>query len=330
MIYPKFLVPNDTIGITAPSGGCSSESKAAELDLSEKQLRNAGYRVVETPNSRLPGVVSSSGEVRAKELADLYNSPDVKAIICARGGDFLIDMLPYVDYELIKNNPKWIQGYSDPTSLLYSITTKLDIATIYSFNGGGYGFNKLDRSHKDSLSILRGDIPVQESYPFYQGEEDGGLEEYIFTEPVEWEILNTDNINVNGRLIGGCMECLADIIGTPYEDTTKFIERYKEDGFIWYFDIFALRSEIVYNTLWHMKAAGWFNHAKAIIFGRVRFPGTFLDMTYQEAVVRALPDIPLIFNADVGHVAPRMTMINGSLATLKAADGKGSLAMKLL
>ncbi len=328
MIYPTFLKENDTIGITAPSGGCY-EGKVEELELSKKQLANAGYKVIETPNTRLPGVVSSSGEVRARELSDLFNNTDVKAIVCARGGDFLIDMLPYVDYNIIKNNPKWIQGYSDPTSLLYSITTKLDIATIYGFNGGGYGFNKLDRPHKDSLSILKGDIVEQKSYPFYQGDQDGGLEEYIFTEPVEWKLLNTDNIEAKGRLIGGCMECLADIIGTPYEDTLGFIRRYKEDGFIWYFDIFALRAEIVYNTLWHMKEAGWFKHAKAFVFGRVRFPGTLIDMTYEEAIVRALPDSPIVFNADVGHVAPRMTMINGSVATLRAADGKGSLKMEL-
>ncbi len=328
MIYPDFLKENDTIGITAPSGGCY-DGKIEELELSEKQLGQAGFNVIETDNTRLPGIVSSTGEVRAKELAELFNNPKVKAIICARGGDFLIDMLPYVDYEIIKNNPKWVQGYSDPTSLLYSITTKLDIATIYSFNGGGYGYNKLDRSHMDSLSILKGNIVKQESYPFYQGQKDDNIEECIYTEPVFWELLNTNNIHATGRLIGGCMECLADIIGTPYEDTPGFIERYKEDGFIWYFDIFALRAETVYNTLWHMKAAGWFKYAKAFIFGRVCFPGTLLDMTYQEAIVRALPDSPIVFNADVGHVAPRMTMINGCVATLDAVGGKGSLEMKL-
>ena len=183
MIYPEFLKENDTIGITAPSGGCY-EGKVLELELSEKQLGHAGFNVIETGNTRLPGVVSSSGEVRAAELSELFNNPEVKAIICARGGDFLIDMLPYVDYDIIKNNPKWIQGYSDPTSLLYSITTKLDIATIYSFNGGGYGYNKLDRSHMDSLSILNGNIVKQESYPFYQGKKDDSMEECIYTEPV--------------------------------------------------------------------------------------------------------------------------------------------------
>jgi len=102
MIYPEFLKENDTIGITAPSGGCY-EGKAEELELSEKQLTHAGFNVIETDNARLPGVVSSTGKVRAKELAELFNNPEVKAIICARGGDFLIDMLPYVDYDIIKN-----------------------------------------------------------------------------------------------------------------------------------------------------------------------------------------------------------------------------------
>lgn len=51
--------------------------------------------------------------------------------MCASGGEFLLEILPYIDFDLLKNNPKFVCGFSDPTGLLYPITTKCDIATIY-------------------------------------------------------------------------------------------------------------------------------------------------------------------------------------------------------
>jgi len=329
MIYSAFLKENDTIGITAVSAGIEGE-KIKQLDLSEANLREQGYKIIETKNVRAGGIVSSSGEERAAQLKALFLDDSVWLVLCASGGDFLIDMLPYVDYEAIKANPKWIQGYSDPTSLLYSVTTLLDIATIYGFNGGGYGMTKLHKSHEDSFAILRGDIVEQGSFEFHEGKKDGKLDGYVLTEPVHWKNLNGEEVSVKGRLLGGCMECLADIIGTPYDGTKKFLERYKTDGVLWYFDIFGLRSEQVYNTLWHMKQAGWFEGAVGFMFGRVMFPGTFLDMSYEEAIVRALGDVPIVFNMDIGHVAPRMTVINGAMGELFSKDGKGTFKMNLL
>ncbi|MBE5948508.1 MAG: LD-carboxypeptidase [Lachnospiraceae bacterium] len=328
MIYPKFLKENDTIGITAVSAGIEGE-KLKQLDLSEDNIRAQGHKIVETNNVRAGGVVSSTGKERAKQLKELFEDDTVQMVLCAAGGDFLIDMLPYVNYETIKANPKWIQGYSDPTSLLYSVTTLLDIATIYGFNGGGYGMRELHRSHEDSFAILRGDIVEQGSFEFHEGEKDGKLDGYVLTEPVYWKNLNGEEVSVKGRLLGGCLECLADIIGTPYDGTKKFLEKYKSDGVLWYFDIFGLRSEQVYNTLWHMKQAGWFEGAAGFMFGRVMFPGTFLDMTYEEAIVRALGDAPIVFNMDIGHVAPRMTVINGAMGELSSRGGKGTLKMSL-
>lgn len=328
MIYPGFLEENNTIGITAVSAGIEGE-KLKQLDLSEENIRAQGYKVIETKNVRAGGIVSSTGKERAEQLKELCKDSSVQMILCATGGDFLIDMLPYVDYEAIKANPKWIQGYSDPTSLLYSITTLLDIATIYGFNGGGYGMRELHKSHEDSFAILRGDIVEQGSYEFYEGKKDGKLEGYVLTEPVYWKNLTDKEVKVKGRLLGGCMECLADIIGTPYDGTKRFLEKYKSDGILWYFDIFGLRSEQVYNTLWHMKQAGWFEGAAGFMFGRVMFPGTFLDMSYEEAIVRALGDAPIVFNMDIGHVAPRMTVINGAMGELFSKDGKGTFKMSL-
>ena len=76
-------------------------------------------------------------------------------ILCAKGGDLLFEILDKVDYQALKANPKWVQGYSDPTSLLYAITTKYDIATIYGLNGKGYDSLVLAKYHLNNLDYYQ-------------------------------------------------------------------------------------------------------------------------------------------------------------------------------
>lgn len=243
MIYPEFLKKNDIIGITAPSAGIGEE-KVNAFNVSIHNLENAGFRIVETENVRNGGVVSTSGENRASELMQLFVDKNIKMVMCARGGDFLIDMLPYVDFAELTKNPKWLQGSSDPTSLLYAITTNYDIATIYGPCAASFDMSDLHPSLINSIEIIKGNIVIQNSFDMYESEKNKTIDGYNLTNNVEWKNLNGD-FNITGRLIGGCMDCLVDIIGTPYDGTLKFIEKYKEEGIVWYFDIFALRSEEV-------------------------------------------------------------------------------------
>lgn len=79
-----------------------------------------------------------------------------------------------------------------------------------------------------------------------------------------------------------------------------------------------------------MKQAAWFQYAKGFIFGRTLFEGTMLDMSYEDAIIRALGEnVPIIMDADIGHVAPKFTIINGAIGHWKAEKGKGSLEMIL-
>ena len=238
-------------------------------------------------------------------------------------------MLPTINWKNIKQNPKWIMGYSDPTALLYITTTKLDIATIYGCNAGSFDQTNLHECLKNNLKILSGNILTQKSFDLYQK---GWLEEsdgYNLTEPVYWEDLNGE-VNIQGRIIGGCLDCLKDIIGTPYDYTKKFIEKYKDDGFIWYFDVCELSVEEFYRTLFQMKEAGWFEYIKGVVVGRVAVPRCFYkDFSYQDALKKIFPNIPLIFNADIGHVPPKMTIINGSIAKVTCKEGKGAISQTL-
>ena len=327
MLYPRFLEKNDIIGITAPSQGVGDH--LASFKKSIKTLEEYGYKIKETASVRNKGMVSTTGEKRSQELDEVITDKNVKMIICASGEDFLLEMLPTINWKNIKQNPKWIMGYSDPTALLYITTTKLDIATIYGCNAGSFDQTNLHECLKNNLKILSGNILTQKSFDLYQK---GWLEEsdgYNLTEPVYWEDLNGE-VNIQGRIIGGCLDCLKDIIGTPYDYTKKFIEKYKDDGFIWYFDVCELSVEEFYRTLFQMKEAGWFEYIKGVVVGRVAVPRCFYkDFSYQDALKKIFPNIPLIFNADIGHVPPKMTIINGSIAKVTCKEGKGAISQTL-
>ena len=326
MIYPEFIKRGGTIGVPAPSSGIYSDD--VEFDISLDRLRAEGYKIKETASVRSGKVESAPPAVRGEELNSLFRDGEVDSIICASGGDFLISMLPYVDLELIRKNPKWVQGYSDPTSLLYTITTKCDVATVYGANAGGFWQTKTDRSFDYSLDVIRGDIPIQKSFELYERDRSGRDGGYNLTEKVEWIAPNGD-FKARGRIIGGCLDCLADLVGTRFDGTLDFIDKYRADGFIWYFDIFAMKAEMVHNTLFKMKDMGMFEHARGFIFGRVCFPSSFADVTYIEAAQKILGDAPMVFDADVGHVAPKFTLINGAIGELEVFDGKGQLKMIL-
>lgn len=336
MIYPKFINTNDTIGVTAPSDGITRKEKIYRLNSAIKNINNYGFKVKETTNVRISNKgKSGSSKEQTTQLMSLFQDNTIKTIICAAGGDFLLEILPHIDFNIIKNNPKWIQGYSDPTSLLYIITTTLDIATIYGSNFGDFGMNPWHQSLTNNIEILQGNILTQISFDKYEKnyqEYKVGDEPYVLTETVYWQNLNNEPIiQVTGRIIGGCIDCLNDLFGTRFDNTKNFIEKYKSDGIIWYFDNCEFSSEQLIRTLHKFRDNGWFNYTKGIIFGRSATESSYYDISFEDAIRHSLDElnIPIIINADIGHVSPRMTIINGAVATITSNEGKGKITFEL-
>lgn len=141
IIYPSKLEKDNKIGITAPSDGANLETIEYSID----NIKNLDYDVIETNNVRTSqGIVSSDGRKRAYEFIKLWEDSKIGYIVSARGGEFLMEMIPFLDkYENnIKSRlPKWVQGYSDTSLLLYYLTTKYRISTIHFENLGGYSKN---------------------------------------------------------------------------------------------------------------------------------------------------------------------------------------------
>lgn len=335
MFYPKFLKNGSTIGVCAPSDGVFLKKDINKFNNAIKKINNININVKETEHTRnsIKGK-SADSKIQAKELECLFLDKDVEAIICLSGGDFLLEILPYINFDIIKENPKWLQGYSDPTSLLYILTTKYDIATLYANNFKAFGMNNWHKSFLDNIEILKGNIIKQESFLKYEKnpkEIVTGLEEYNLDTKVKWENINRDEVNIKGRIIGGCIDILSELFGTKYDNTLNFITKYSKDGTIWYFDNCELSIEMLIRVLWKFKENGWFNYCKGIVFGRSANENSYYDITFREAILRSLGDlnIPLIINADIGHIPPRMTIINGALCNIKSKNGKGSISFEL-
>lgn len=325
MLYPKFINKNETIGICAPSAGVGR--KLDSFLLSNRVLRSKGYRIKETASVRKNSDRGGTARQRAREFDELIMDKRVKMIMCAAGGDFMLEMLPYVDFDHVKDNPKWISGASDPTNLLFTITTNLDIATLYGRNGAGF-VEEENRPQSDFLRFMEGNIVKQKSYSKYQEFIETISDVTSFDHKVEW--IGKLDKPIEGRLIGGCIDVINKLIGTKYDKTNDFIDRYADDGIVWYFDIFSMTSYNFYMTLLQFKEAGWFRNCKGVLIGRVAFPSVEdRKLDYIKAADKALGKIPHICEMDIGHTVPAMTLINGALIKADCKDHKGQISFIL-
>jgi len=305
MIYPNFLKKNDLIGITALSSGCSDS-----IDEMNKAVANLEkhFKVLTTNNVYGNYIVSGTKEERLNELNDLLKE-DIKLLQIARGGDFLYEILDGVPYEEIINRKLLVQGYSDPTSLLYILTTKYDLVTIYGLNGKSYDGN-LEKYQLNNLEILKGNLIEQKSFD---------------NESIS---LNGD-FESSGIIIGGSLEVLKNIIGTKYDNTNNFLEKYKDQKIIWYFDIYNMNPIDVYITLLQFRDAGWFKYSDTFLIGKVLIKQSEDIMTYTDAYKKALVG-NVLYDTNIGHVKPMFTIINGSFVDVVCYDNKIVLKQNIL
>ena len=335
MLYPKFIKNGDTIGVPAPSDGAYCEEYVNRYKNAKINLEKRKYKVQLSKNIFHSEKGRSSDAItRAEEINNMFKN-NIDAIICAAGGEFLVEILPYIDFNKLVQNPKWVVGFSDPTGILFPITTKYDIATMYGNNFSSFGAEKYHKSLEENLEILAGNLIIQNSYELYENERAEkitGLEGYNLTENVCWKTINKQEVIMHGRIIGGCIDIITELAGTKYDETKKFNEKYKKDGIIWYFDNCELSKETLIRTLWKFNELEYFKYTKGIIFGRngqeVSYNYDTMEEALKDSVLSKL-NIPIIYDADISHKGPSMTIINGAIATIHCKEGKGSIKFEL-
>lgn len=336
MRYGPFLKEHGRIGFVAPSFGCATEPYRTAFDQTLKRFRQMGYQTVLGPNCRAgSGIgISNTPELCAKELEEYYCADTQDALISCGGGELMCEILPHLDFEKIRMaSPKWYMGYSDNTNFTFLLPTICDIASIYGPCAASFGMEPWDASLQDAFDVLKGERRTVKGYEKWEIEslkdETHPTVPYNLTE--KRELFGEDAV-FSGRLLGGCMDILTNLVGTAYDRVKAFQERYSKDGIIWFMEACDLNVFSIRRALWQMKEAGWFENAKGFLIGRPRiFDEPMMGLDRHTAVTGILGDlhVPIIQDLDIGHLPPMLPLICGSLANVVVTGNDYHIEMEL-
>ena len=211
---------------------------------------------------------------------------------------------------------KWHKSVQDLYRLLYGAGMTTDDG-IKMFQMNGY-----DRWEKESLRSEENPLaPIHDT-------EKSVIRCFIGNVPCE----SDTSIDFTGRLLGGCMDCLVNLTGTKFDKVCEFLEKYKEDGFIWFLESCDLNVFSIRRAMWQMEQAGWFRYVKGFLIGRPLVMGQdIMGLNQYDAITGIVGkyNVPIVMDIDIGHIAPSIPIICGSMGTVHAKDGKYSVTMKL-
>lgn len=335
--FPQPLTPGDRIGVTSPSSGVPHRLWP-RLEFAVGWLRDQGYEVVVgSCMDGDAGHVSAPAVERADELQRMLTDPTIRAVIPPWGGETAIDLLDLLDWDaLAQADPTWLVGFSDTSTLLLPLTLRAGWATLH-------GTNLMDTpyavppglAHWTEAASATGPLTQHQSGVYRTGafddwEADPSPTAYRLAGEGTWEESLDDEVEVSGRLIGGCLETVANLAGSPFGDVPTFGRTYAEDGLIVYLEAAEAPALEVCRRLHGLRLAGWFEQASAILIGRTEAPASG-EFSQRDAVLDALEDldIPIVFDVECGHVAPHLPLVNGALAHLTVTDAERSIVQEL-
>ncbi len=338
MRYPQFLPQNGTIGLIAPSFGASSEPYITRTAFAEQLFEKKGYKIKEGPNCHEDKGIGKSNtpEKCAEEFMDFYRGRDTDVLISCGGGETMCEDLSFVDWDLVGDSePKWFMGYSDNTNFTFLLTTLCDTASIYGPCISGFAMHTPHKSLDQAETLLTGKGFKEKSIEFE------GFPTFELTEAEEAETDPCADLNLNaekklvfggtfqrnkafsGRLLGGCTDCLVNLLGTRFDKVSDFLEKYKEDGFIWFLECCDLNPISLRRAFWQMDEAGWFKYVKGFVIGRpMHFGEEMMGLDMYEAVMGIIRkyNVPVIMDADLGHLPPAIPFVTGALAEISADE----------
>jgi muramoyltetrapeptide carboxypeptidase len=303
-IKPPALRKGDTVGIVAPASYFPREDFEAGCEA----LRQMGYNpVFNDAIFDRDLYFAGSVERRARELDEMFVRPDVKAILCARGGYGANYLLPSLDIKKIAANPKIFVGYSDLTSLM---TYLCDTAGIVTFHGPMVAKDFAKPGGVDSVSWLAA-LGGANRWPLDFGAESG--------------VKSLVQGSGEGVLYGGCLSMLVESLGTPYEIRTE--------GTILFIEDVAAKPYQIDRMLMHLKLAGKFNAVRGIIFGEMLgcIQSPTQGYTLEDVVMRVVGKlgVPVAYGVRSGHVSKgNITLPMGVSAVLNI--GGPGVALEIL
>ncbi|MFP4557755.1 MAG: LD-carboxypeptidase [Bacteroidales bacterium] len=298
LITPPFLKKGDTIAIVAPARKVARNDVEPAIKLFEKW----GFKVLLGENIyKSYNQFAGTDTERASDFQSMLENPNVKAIICARGGYGTIRILEHINLRALQRDPKWIVGYSDVTVLHSILNSWFMVETLHGIMPYNFTKNAEDNEATSSLKlVLLGESPAYTAAPHSHNKTG----------------------NASGLFVGGNLSILYSLSGTDADINTEgkilFIEDL--DEYLYHID----------RMMMNLKRSGKLRNIAGLVVGGMTdmndnstpFGKEAIDII-KEAVDEY--DYPVCFNFPAGHVEQNLTLIMGRSAELTVNEGGVSL-----
>lgn len=306
LLKPPKLDAGDTVGVVAPSSPVLPFRDGHLRGIGN--LRRLGFRVKEGKTVELQhrSYMAGTDIQRAEDINAMFADEEVKAIICALGGQVAIRTLRYLDFDLIKANPKIFSGMSDITTFHSAFLAKTGLSGLHQSDvvfGFGADMNSNEAMYEINLflKVTRSAVPL-------------GLLPAL----TEWKVWREGK--AEGRLFGGNLPSLRVLVGTPY------FPKLDEDV-IFFWECTTKPLDKIDQDLTQFREIGLFDRARGMLVGKVRGEegNALKDMTSEvkDVVLDATRefDFPVIGDMDFGHYTPNLPLPMGLKTSINTESG---------
>jgi muramoyltetrapeptide carboxypeptidase len=267
-------------------------------------LKKWGLRVRTGENAyKKKGPFAGSDEERLSDLQKMTDDPDIKAIICSRGGYGLSRIISRVDFSSLKNYPKWYVGFSD-------------ITVLHMWLGEVYG-----------IMSVHGDMPLNYTNPEKTPATLRSLYQVLFGEykSCEWNGTSYKGKNVTGEITGGNLSIIYSLIGTAAEPTTRGKILFIEDVGEYFYHIDRM--------LVSLKLAGKLEELIALVIGgmnKIEEAKVKWEKSVEETVIDIAGEYnyPIFFNFPAGHISDNRAFYIGKQSSIKIKGNKAKLTFE--
>lgn len=341
LILPEKLRCGDKIAVISASWG-GPHAFPYRYEIGKQRLESIfGLEVIEMPHAlKDPDWVYHNPKARAEDLMQAFLDPSIKGIFSSIGGDDAIRLLPYIDFEIIRKNPKIVLGYSDST-VLHFICLKAGVASFYG-PSVMTGFAENIQMHNYTIDAIKRSFFSTDKIGCIPKAQEGWTKEHLDwqnpanqmiqrkLEPaIKWEFIGCTKKVIQGRLLGGCVEVLQFMNATEiwpsldiWDGSILFLETSEEGAS----PLFLKR------FLRNLAAQGILAKIVGILFSK---PGgtNILSSQFNEygkAILEVfeeyqLPQVSIVINMDFGHSDPMWVMPYSCLAEINPLEETVSL-----
>ncbi|WP_062353284.1 S66 peptidase family protein [Bacillus kwashiorkori] len=294
-IKPTILREGDSIGlVTLGSPILNMDTYSTGVQM----LRNQGFNIIFGRYvTSFGGIVSAPPRERAMDLMNMFLNANVKMILATRGGTGVQSIFPYLNFDVIRRNPKIVSGYSDITALLNALYQYSNIITFHSL----------------MIADFRSDTPPYNFNQFFAATSTTAAPRVI-ENPPNMPLVSLVAGNVTGPIVGGNLTSIVNTLGTPYEIDTR--------GKILLIEEVSAPSNTIYRYLSQLSLAGKFNDCVGFIIGQCTNCLTSYGTTFDDLIRAFLVPLgkPMISNLATGHGYYKATIPIGATVTLNATN----------